>query len=637
MPGADVAAKRLSGSPSPFSGRLSRRLLGWFLVFSLIPLFVSNTMGYAKSRQIIERLVDRYLGVVTDVEAAHVGDRVERHQSSLEMLTAGNEFLAAGMLRLERRPATNDMADVAEPSALSEYLARKLAEMKGFDGLYLQAPDGTVLLTVGNVDRLSVSALGPSKATAPFAVLADAPDGSPRFRLAVPVWDGDAPVGVLGGVVGRSTLQEFLAIPPHLGGTVESFVLDRRGHPVFVSHAHGGLDYGQPVRTPLLGAPSGSHAHYRDRDGRDVVGTIMSIEGYPWRYLTEVPAADALAPLWFLRWLSSILELLLLFLLVLAAWFVSRGMVAPIRRLVGATRRVAQGDLGARVHVRGTDEIGELGHAFNEMATELAQASERMGELHRREIERAQQLATVGELASGVAHEIKNPVVGISNGLDLVRRRVAIDPAVEPIMDEMSRQLARIESAVRDLLAFARPATPALAPADVNEVVRRAARLVLGPAEHAGVAIDFRLAPELPERRLDEEQIRQALVNLMMNAVQATASGGRITVSTRLREGLLEIEMRDTGRGITPDDLEHIFKPFFTTRHSGTGLGLSISRDIVQRHGGRIEAHSAVGRGSSFTVVLPVDAADGAGPPADLPETSGAAVGDEATVMEVNA
>jgi len=122
------------------------------------------------------------------------------------------------------------------------------------------------------------------------------------------------------------------------------------------------------------------------------------------------------------------------------------------------------------------------------------------------------------------------------------------------------------------------------------------------------VTIDFRLAPALPELLLDEEQLRQALVNLLMNAVQATATGGRITLASRHQDGALEIEVRDTGRGITPDDLEHIFKPFFTTRHSGTGLGLSISREIVERHGGRIEVHSAVGRGSSFTIVLPVQA-----------------------------
>ncbi len=604
MLGAARAVPPQSASPArAFSGRLSRRLLGWFLVFSLIPLLVSNTIGYMKAREIIERLVDRYLAAVAQVEAAHVNDQMDRHMSSLETVTAGNEFLVAGLLGLEGRRPENDMAGVAKPRALRGYLQQKLAELKGFEGLYLQGPDGTVLLAVGDADTVGLRA-----ATHPpaFAVLPPAADGSARFRLAVPVWDGDLPVGLLGGTVGQSSLRGFLDIPAHVAGTVESAIVDSAGRPVFVSDAANARDYRRALRSPLRQAAPGTRAHSLAERGQEVVGTVVAIPGLPWRYITEVPAADALAPLWFLRWLSGLLEVLLLCLLVAAAWFVSRGMVAPIGRLVAATRRVAQGDLDARVRVRGTDEIGELGHAFNEMAAELAQASARVRELHRREIERAQHLATVGELASGVAHEIKNPVVGISNGLDLVRRRVAHDPAVDPIMEEMSRQLARIESAVRDLLTFARPATPALAPADPNEVVRRAARLVLGPAEHAGVAIDFRLTPSLPELLLDEEQLRQALVNLMMNAVQATAAGGRITVTSRREPGQLAIEIRDTGRGITPDDLEHIFKPFFTTRHSGTGLGLSISREIVERHGGRIEVRSAVGRGSSFTIVLPV-------------------------------
>ena len=607
MPVVGHDAQTVAQGTGRFSGRLSRRLLRWFLLFSLIPLLVSNTIGYVKARQIIQRLVDRYLAAVAEVEARHVEDQMERHLLALEMVTAGNEFLAAALFRLEGGPPSNDMQEVASAPVVREYLAGKLAGLAGLEGLYLAAPDGTVLLTVGRVDPVQPVAAGAGVGfgLAGFAQMADAPDGSARFRLAVPIWEDGRPIGLLGGVVGRASLGAFLGIPPHLAGTVESFILDERGRPVFVSHPHGPVDYARPLATPLGRAPLGSHAHYADREGQEVVGTVVGIPGLPWRYVTEVPASDALGPLWFLRWLSGLLEALLIAMLVVTAWLVSRGMVAPIRRLVGAARRVAEGDLQARVAVSGSDEIGELGHTFNEMAAELAQAWERVRELHRREIERAQLLATVGELASGVAHEIKNPVVGISNGLDLVRRRVPPDPAVEPIMDEMARQLTRIEGAVRDLLTFARPAAPTLVPADANEIVRRAARLVLPAAEHAGVRIDFRLAPALPELQVDDEQIRQALVNLMMNAVQATAAGGHVTVSTRVRDGAPEIEVRDDGRGITPADLAHIFKPFFTTRHSGTGLGLPISRDIVERHGGRIEVHSNVGRGSTFTVVLP--------------------------------
>lgn len=614
MPEAERVARVAPGPVKPrFSGRLSRRLLGWFLVFSLVPVFVSNTIGYLKTRQIIGRVVERYLAAVAEVESEHVQDRLERHLSALEMVTAGNEFLAAGVLRLEGRAARNDMVQVASPEAVRRYLGRKLAELRGLDGLYLQGADGTVLLRVGLPAEARLESAG---APAPFARLPDAADGSARFRLAVPIWSGDAPVGLLCAVVGRTSLGALLGIPPHVAGSIESFIVDAQGRPVLVSHPHGRVDYSRRLPGPLATASAGSSGQYPDAHGREVVGTVVSVPGLTWRYIMEVPAADALSPLWFLRWLSGVLELLLLAMVVAAAWFVARGVVAPIRRLVSATRRVAGGDLEARVAVAGTNEIGELSHAFNDMATELALASERVREMHRREIERAQHLATVGELASGVAHEIKNPVMGISNGLDLVKRRIAPDAAIEPIMEEMTRQLARIEAAVRDLLTFARPAAPSLAASDANEVVRRAARLVLPQAERAGVAIEFRLGSELPELLLDEEQLRQALVNLLLNAVQATASGGRITISTRARPGVLEIQIKDTGRGITPQDLDHIFKPFFTTRHSGTGLGLSISRDIVERHGGRIEVHTRVGRGSSFTVVLAAERPPAHAPPA---------------------
>ena len=613
MSAAERAANAVSTEMSPrFSGRLSRRLLGWFLLFSLIPLFISNSIGYFKARQIIERLVDRYLAAVAQVESEHVAERLERQAAALDVVTAGNEFLVAGVLRLQGRPSTNDMDAAADAGAVQQYLESKLRELDGLEGLYLQGVDGQVLLTVGGIAGGLQPVAG--EATASFAALPDAADGSARFRLAVPIWGERGPVGLLCGVVGLGSMRSFLRIPPHLTGVIESFIVDARGRPVFVSHAHGPIDYARPLPTPLATAAPGRSAHYLDGQREEVVGTVVSIPGVPWRYITEVPAADALGPLWFLRWLSGVLELLLLLLLVFTAWFVARGMVAPIRRLVAATRRVAAGDLEARVAVHASDEIGELSTAFNDMAAELASASERVREMHRREIERAQHLATVGELASGVAHEIKNPVVGISNGLDLVRRRIHSDPAIEPIMEEMGRQLARIESAVRDLLTFARPATPTLAAVDPNELVRRAARLVLPQAEHAGVSIDFRLHPQPPELLLDEELLRQALVNLLMNAVQATPSGGRITLSTRLRPGVLELEVKDTGRGIMPQDLELIFKPFYTTRHSGTGLGLSISRDIVERHGGQVLVHSRVGVGSTFTFVLPVQPAGASAP-----------------------
>ena len=291
---------------------------------------------------------------------------------------------------------------------------------------------------------------------------------------------------------------------------------------------------------------------------------------------------------------------------------VSRSVVAPLSRLVHASRRVARGDLSVRVKDDAGDEIGELGHAFNEMTTALAETTNHVRELHEREIERASQLATVGELASGIAHEIKNPVVGVANGLDIVRRRAGTDATLLPIIDEMERQIRHVQDAIQELLTFARPATPAFAAVSGDDLAERAIRLVQPTADKGGVRIEIRLDPSHASVLADAEMIHQALINLLMNAIRATPHGGRVDVYTRASGDWIEIEITDTGHGIAPEHLESVFKPFFTTRHTGTGLGLSITREIIQRHGGTVALRSRLGEGTTVTIRLPAHASGAA-------------------------
>jgi signal transduction histidine kinase len=404
-------------------------------------------------------------------------------------------------------------------------------------------------------------------------------------------------------VLGRS---RFLQIPEHTAGSVESFIVNEEGVPIFISHPHGIIDYGARLETPLLRLPPRSRAVYPDRQGIEVIGTIVSVPDRPWRLITEVPVSDALLELRQLRQMSLWLSAFLALVVIALALGMAGTIVAPVRRLVSATRRLATGDLTARVQIREPNEIGELGTAFNDMAAELAQTSARVHELHDREIERAGQLATVGELAAGVAHEIKNPLVGISGGLDLVMRHTQDDSKLRPIVDEIDRQVSRIDVAVKDLLQFARPATPNFAPADVNEIVERALTLVRPTADTAGVRIAVETG-RLPRVLADEEMIRQSLVNLIMNSVQATEAGGRVRVITKPREDGVEIRISDTGTGIPPDQLSQIFRPFFTTKHQGTGLGLSITQSVIERHHGTLSVKSDVGKGTTFTLMLPRD------------------------------
>lgn len=596
---------------NPLRSRLGRRLLAWFLLFSLGPLLGSNMVGYLESLGIIESHIERQLQAIAEIEARHVRDQVDRSMLELQAIAAGNEFLVAGALR-GSGGEPHPMGEVADREAVEIHLRSKLRELRELDILFLQDLDTTVIATTGPVPPGSRLASSDGTVKPRFETLRptggpEAAGPAPLFRLSVPVRSASGRLtGHLVGVMSQENLTELVEIPEHVAGTIESFIVDREGRPLFVSHPHGEIDFANPLASPLLEGHPGVFARYGDREGVEVIGTSVDVDGLPWQFVAEFPVDEALAPLQNLRRLSLIFAAVFGVFLVVTAWFVAGGIVAPVRRLLRATRRVASGDLDVEVEVEEENEVGELGRAFNEMTEELARASDRVEQLHRREIERASQLATVGELASGVAHEIKNPVVGISNGLDLVRRRIGELPELEPIMEEMSTQLERIEGAVRDLLAFARPQEPNLAPVDPGEIVERAGRLVQPAADSAEVQLELQYGTSGEPLSADAELLRQALVNLMMNAVQATPEGGRVTVTSGTEGDQAVFRVSDTGRGIHPGELNDVFKPFYTTRHNGTGLGLPITREIVKRHGGKIDVQSRLGKGTTFSLTLPL-------------------------------
>jgi signal transduction histidine kinase len=590
-------------------GRLNRRLLAWFLVFSLLPLLVTNAIGYRRSQGIITQLVERYLGAIAQVQGQQVRDRTDRALLLLQAVAAGNEFLVAGAQRSQGHP-TGAMGEAASRIGMERLLRRKLDEIKLFDALYLFTPDGGIVASVGLRENLSTALPAHEETGSVSALLLSTPRGvRPMFRLVVPVYGSESvPVAFLAGTLSLDGFRDMLQLPSRIAGHVESFIVDAGGRPLFVSDPHDSVDYAVPLVTPLLALPDGATAQYRADDGASVFGTIVALPDYEWRLIAEVSTDEAFGALRRLGSLSLLFELLLVAVLIGTAIVVSRSIVAPLSRLVHASRRVAQGDLSVRVKADTGDEIGELGHAFNEMTTALAETTNDVRELHRREIERASQLATVGELASGIAHEIKNPVVGVTNGLDIVRRRAGADATLLPIIDEMERQMWRVQDAIQELLTFARPATPALAPVSGDDLVERAIRLVQPTADKGGVRIEIRLDPSHALVLADAEMIHQALINLLMNAIEATPHGGRVDVYTRTSGDWIEIEITDTGRGVAPEHLESVFKPFFTTRHTGTGLGLSITREIIQRHGGTVTLRSRLGKGTTVTIRLPAHA-----------------------------
>jgi len=222
------------------------------------------------------------------------------------------------------------------------------------------------------------------------------------------------------------------------------------------------------------------------------------------------------------------------------------------------------------------------------------------------QLRRADRLSALGELSAGMAHEIRNPLGSIRGTAEILQD--GIDPA-DPRY-EFSRilikEVDRLNRVVEDFLRFARPAPVERGRFDVNEALREVLTLTRQPALKNGVRTEL-VPGEVPLLPGDREQLKQAFLNLVLNALQAMPDGGTLAIATERVEGRLRIRFADSGQGIPRENLERIFNPFFTTRQEGTGLGLAITHRIVQGHGGRMEVESRLGEGTTFTVVLPVE------------------------------
>lgn len=222
-----------------------------------------------------------------------------------------------------------------------------------------------------------------------------------------------------------------------------------------------------------------------------------------------------------------------------------------------------------------------------------------------RHMVRAEQLASLGQLAAGLTHEIKNPLAGVAAATELLRDEA--DPSNREVYDQILSELRRVTSTVDALLRLGKPQPPQRTDVDLARVVREVTTLFGARLRRQGVTLETEIAETVPTLQLDSGMIVQVLINLLTNAMQATDRGGSINVLVSAfprRDGVV-IAVSDTGRGITPEHLERIFDPFFTTKEEGTGLGLPICKQIIEQHGGTMQIESEVGRGTRVMVVLP--------------------------------
>lgn len=278
----------------------------------------------------------------------------------------------------------------------------------------------------------------------------------------------------------------------------------------------------------------------------------------------------------------------------------------PMLELQEKIQRVSDGDLTAMVSFsRRNDDIGDLGRNFNTMVRQLRESRAEIERLHRTQMTRAEHAATLGELAAGLAHEIRNPLAGIAGVMDIVGRDLpASSPALE-VVNDVREEVLRINRIVSDLLETARPKPPVFQVADLNVTVEHAVAVSRQQALSKPIKIHCIKSAGLPPVSHDPGQIHQVLLNLVLNAIQALDGPGTVTITVEASDGMASVSVTDTGPGIPAETLANIFRPFFTTKGHGTGLGLSLAKRIVEDHGGELNVVSKTGQGSTFTLLLP--------------------------------
>ncbi len=221
------------------------------------------------------------------------------------------------------------------------------------------------------------------------------------------------------------------------------------------------------------------------------------------------------------------------------------------------------------------------------------------------QLRRADRLSALGELSAGMAHEIRNPLGSIRGAVEILKDDYSPDDAKYEFIGILLKETDRLNRIVQEFLNFARPKPPEYQQTDVNEAIESVLTLTAQEAGKAGIMVKKQLDSSLGRHNLDGELLKQALLNLILNAIQSMTRGGVLTVESRLADGKIEMKISDTGCGIPEENRKKLFSPFFTTKKNGTGLGLAITYRIIENHRGTIDVASEPGRGTTFTVRIP--------------------------------
>ncbi len=412
-------------------------------------------------------------------------------------------------------------------------------------------------------------------------------------------------IGVLVNKVDKCALDKILNKRSGLGETGEVYLVNKDKLIVTDGGFRKGRTQSQKIDTIGVRDCIMGNDGIRIYDGRcdiPVVGSYAWLDEPGWALMLEMDVKEAFAPLKKIRNLIIIIAIPIFSVIVSVSFLVSRRVSRPIISISDAIKKVASGDHKQRVSVFTDDELGEISRELRKIEHEMEESYEQL--LH------SERLASVGRIAAGVAHEINNPLSVLSGKLQLLIENCTDNIQLEEY-EKLLHLSDRIEKTVDGLLYFSRQKDMELNNVNINTVIEDSISLVDGQMTTRGIKIVKKYGVKLPLVKISVSQMQQVFLNIIMNASDSMVDDGILTICTKISDDGENIHMvfEDTGIGVSSKNIDKIFEPFFTTKgpREGTGLGLSISYGIVKNHKGEIKVESREGKGTIFTVSLPVN------------------------------
>lgn len=593
-----------------------------FVAIALVPLGVMGAFAIKTAEELILNMVKNQIEHVAVDKAVLLERWISERKADIEVV-AGSSILRS----LDREQ-------------IASYLELVRDRYKVYSELIVVSRDGSIVYDSSNKKSHPLMNKWFQESLAGKSYMSDI-DFDPEqkesfFRISTPVLDASGAVkGAVCAKVGTNVILSMV-LSVSLGETGECYLVNREG--TFLAHKEP-----QRILTENIAQSesfknifnAGEHRiTYIDYRGIEVMGASARVSGTGWALVVEQDRDEAFRGTDRLKQYLYLVAALSACGALFLAWLLSHYVVNPIRRLSLAANFLARGEFDrANIKINRADEIGVLYNAFGDMARQLQDRQQKLEQrmvLKESELEetgvklketqqaaaRSQQLASLGRLASGVAHEIRTPLTSLKLFLESVESEIAISPDYEEDFQVAMNQIKRMEATINRFLDFARPQNPIFSLIGVRELIEESL-LVIGPkARKQETIIQKSIYSVLPKIKGDRKQLGETLLNLMVNALEAVANRGKLIIAADLTElqtadGLrrgIRIDVGDTGPGIMAENVTRLFDPFFTTKATGAGLGLSIVYSTIQRHGGEVMVRSIVGEGTTFSLLIPIDA-----------------------------